>query len=101
MSDVDRPIVVLGASGQVGRALVAVLGDTVVGIDRTRADLADPTSVVVTLADVNPRAIINAAAYTQVDRAETDQELAMTVNAEAPGAIARWAAMRRVPIVHF
>jgi dTDP-4-dehydrorhamnose reductase len=45
--------------------------------------------------------VINAAAYTQVDRAETEERLALTVNGEAPGLIAQWCAERAIPFVHF
>ena len=48
-----------------------------------------------------PNLIINPAAYTAVDRAEDERELAFAVNAEAPAAIARWAARNRVPLLHF
>ncbi len=48
-----------------------------------------------------PDLIVNPAAYTAVDRAEDERALAFLINAEAPGAIARWAARRGVPLVHF
>ena len=48
-----------------------------------------------------PELIINTAAYTAVDKAEDEKELAEIVNAEAPGIMARWAAERRVPLIHF
>ena len=48
-----------------------------------------------------PDMIFNPAAYTAVDKAEDEPELAMRINAEAPGAMARWAAAHDVPLVHF
>ena len=48
-----------------------------------------------------PELIINPAAYTAVDKAEDEHEFAMTINGEAPAAIARWAAARNVPLIHF
>jgi dTDP-4-dehydrorhamnose reductase len=53
------------------------------------------------LAELNPALIINAGAYTAVDKAEDDREAAHTINAVAPGVLARWAAKREVPIIHF
>ena len=53
------------------------------------------------LEELDPTIIINPAAYTAVDQAENQQELAALINVAAPGAIARWAAARGVPLVHF
>jgi dTDP-4-dehydrorhamnose reductase len=50
---------------------------------------------------LNPDLIINPAAYTAVDRAEDEPELAFRINAEAPAELARWAARRNVPLIHF
>jgi dTDP-4-dehydrorhamnose reductase len=96
-------IVVTGVSGQVGCALLAPLAQigTVVPADRSVLDLADPTALAGALDDLAPDLIINPAAYTAVDRAEDERELAFTVNAAAPRAIAEWAAVRDVPLVHF
>jgi dTDP-4-dehydrorhamnose reductase len=97
----DRRIVVLGARGQVGRALLALLGNGAIGVDRSVADLEQPGALAETLDDIAPDAVINAAAYTQVDRAESEPELAMRVNCESPGVIARWCAARGIPFVHY
>ena len=53
------------------------------------------------LSRIGPDLIINAAAFTAVDRAEDETEMAFRVNAEAPGAIAQWAALHNVPVIHF
>ena len=96
-------ILVTGVSGQVGGALVprlkpfaTVIPHDEFSIDFTRLDL-----IFAALDRDAPDLIINPAAYTAVDKAEDEPELAMRINAEAPGVIARWAAERCVPLVHF
>jgi dTDP-4-dehydrorhamnose reductase len=96
-------IVLLGANGQVGRELARVLpalGD-VVACGRAAADLERPDDVVALLARERPAAIINAAAYTAVDRAEQDRERAELVNATAVAAIAAQAARQDALFVHY
>ena len=95
-------ILLTGVSGQVGGALLSRLGRaTIIAADRATLDLAHPRALAAALDRLRPEIIINPAAYTDVDKAETEPELAMRVNAEAPGAIARWAAAQAVPIIHF
>ncbi|KAA5602077.1 dTDP-4-dehydrorhamnose reductase [Blastochloris sulfoviridis] len=96
-------ILLTGISGQVGAALLPVLGrlGTVVAADRARLDLARPQAIAAALDALSPDLIVNPAAYTAVDRAEDERDLAFRVNAEAPGAMARWAAARGVPLVQF
>ncbi len=72
----------------------------VVAIGRGEADLSDPEACAAAVAAHAPDAVINAAAYTAVDRAEDDEALATVVNGDAPGAIARVCADRGVPFVH-
>jgi dTDP-4-dehydrorhamnose reductase len=100
----DRhPLLVLGAAGQVGRALTAALaplGD-VVALDRAGADFADPESLRAVVRRVAPRVVLNVAAYTAVDRAESEPALAHQINAEAPAIIAREARQLHATIVHF
>lgn len=96
-------ILLTGTSGQVGSALLPLLegrGD-ILAPQRAQLDLAKPEALVDELDGLNPDLIINPAAYTAVDRAEDDVELAFRVNAEAPAAIARWASQHKVPLVHF
>ena len=96
-------IVLLGANGQVGRELARVLpaiGD-VVACDRAAADLERPAEVVALLARERPAAIVNAAAYTAVDRAESEPERAELVNATAVAAIAAQAARQAALFVHY
>ncbi len=94
-------ILVTGATGQVGGALVETLADrSVIAAGRRDLDLARPRTIGAALDRLRPDLIVNAAAFTAVDRAEDERALAFTVNAEAPGAIARWAKARAVPLVH-
>ncbi len=68
---------------------------------RSVLDLAEPQAIAGTLDRLAPDIVFNPAAYTAVDKAEDEPDLAMRVNAEAPGVIARWAAARGVPLIHF
>jgi dTDP-4-dehydrorhamnose reductase len=96
-------ILVTGVTGQVGKALAKRLhrlGD-VIPADRSVLNLAEPSTLPEALDRLSPDLIVNPAAYTAVDRAENERELAFIVNAEAPGVIARWASRMQVPLVHF
>jgi dTDP-4-dehydrorhamnose reductase len=99
----DRPIVVLGAEGQVGRETLPLLREhgMVVGLTRADLDLANPDSIRTTVRRLNPRWIVNAAAYTAVDKAESDPRTAFAVNAEALGVLGEEAFRLGVPMVHF
>jgi dTDP-4-dehydrorhamnose reductase len=96
-------ILLTGTSGQVGRALYAPLHTlgTVLAPDRAAFDLSYPDRLSRLLDSISPDLIINPAAYTAVDRAEDEVELAYRINAEAPKMLACWAATNGVPIVHF
>ena len=96
-------ILVTGMTGQVGGALVARLSQsaTVLAVDRSVLDLAAPQTIAGTLDRLAPDIVFNPAAYTAVDKAEDEPNVAMRINAEAPGAIARWAAARDVPLINF
>lgn len=96
-------IVLLGASGQIGGALqrsLAPLGQ-VVALDRAEADFTAPEQTVAAVARQQPDVIVNAAAYTAVDRAESEPALARCINATTPGLLARWAAQHGVLFVHY
>ena len=96
-------VVLLGAKGQVGWELqraLAPLGE-LLAWDRERADLANPEALVAQLRAVAPQAIVNAAAYTAVDKAESEPELAQRVNAEAPTRLAALAAELGIPLLHY
>jgi dTDP-4-dehydrorhamnose reductase len=96
-------ILVTGVSGQIGGALVSRLpvSATALAADRTVMDLSAPPTLAAALDRLKPDVIVNPAAYTAVDRAEDEPVLAMRVNAAAPGVMARWAAARHVPFIHF
>lgn len=95
-------ILLLGAQGQVGQALMktlAPLGD-LVPIGRQQLDLTDLDAIAHKIQTRQPQLIVNAAAYTAVDKAESEPDLAYRLNAEAPAAIARSAAACGAALVH-
>jgi dTDP-4-dehydrorhamnose reductase len=97
------PVLLVGAAGQLGQALLerlARLGE-VVAATRLEADLERPDALRALVRRARPRLVVNAAAYTAVDAAETDQERCARVNAVAPGVLAEEAARIGAPIVHF
>ncbi|WP_434212950.1 dTDP-4-dehydrorhamnose reductase [[Pseudomonas] boreopolis] len=105
-------VLVFGGNGQVGQELLrALAGHEVVATTRSgilpdgtacvRADFDQPESLAAVLDGHRPDRVVNAAAYTAVDKAEGDREAAFRANAEAPGVIARWCAARGVPLVNY
>ncbi len=91
-------LLVFGQSGQVATELQRLVpGATFLG--RDRADLADPAACAAAILDHRPDAVINAAAYTAVDRAETEEDLATTINGTSPGTMARACTDLGVPLV--
>lgn len=92
---------VTGAGGQLGADLVEVLteaGADVVGLARDRLDVTDPSAVEAAVRGVD--VVVNAAAYTDVDGAESDEATARRVNADAPAHIAAACARERARLVH-
>jgi dTDP-4-dehydrorhamnose reductase len=98
-----KPIVIVGASGQLGTALVSKLNNLgpVVGLDRRALDLTDTDAVRRQIRATQPRVLINAAAYTAVDKAEDEPDIAMAVNGIAPGVLAEEAARAGACFVHY
>ncbi|MFN4059897.1 MAG: dTDP-4-dehydrorhamnose reductase [Paracoccus hibiscisoli] len=93
-------LLVFGRTGQVARELAALAPEaTFLGRD-DRADLTDPAACAALIREARPRGVINAAAYTAVDRAETDADTARLVNADAPTAMARACAELGIPFLH-
>ena len=91
-------IAVFGRTGQVARELAR--GEAVTCLGREVADFADPDAVRRAAAQVEADVIVNAVAYTAVDRAESEEKIARTVNAASVGALAEVAAERGLPFVH-
>ena len=96
-------ILLTGATGQVGRALAGALQPSgeVISPGRAEMDLAAPEQIRHVIRTVRPQLIINCAAYTAVDQAESEPELAHRINGVAPGVIAEEAKSLNAAIVHF
>lgn len=92
-------ILVFGQTGQVARELQELAPEQRF-LGRADADLSDPEACARAIADHHPEVVINAAAYTAVDRAEEEVELATVINADAPGAMAEACARLSIPLVH-
>lgn len=104
MSISRKRIVVTGRNGQIARSLheqaVAHGYLELVFVGRPEFDLARPETIVEAITNLRPDLVVSAAAYTEVDRAESEEALAMTINAVAPGEIAKATAMLGIPIIH-
>lgn len=98
-----RQILLLGMHGQVGRELqrsLPLLGD-LHSVGRAECDLADADAVGRLLQSVKPDILVNAAAFTAVDRAETEIEAAFAINADLPAALAAYCATSGALLVHY
>ena len=96
-------LLLTGRNGQVGFELqraLAVLGD-VVAMDAGDCDLADEAAIRRAMRDIRPDVIVNAAAYTAVDQAESEPALAQAINARAPGVLAEEAQALGALLVHY
>ncbi len=96
-------ILLLGSTGQVGwelRRSLAPLGEVQI-LSRGAADLENPPALAASVRDLRPDVIVNAAAHTAVDKAESEAERAHRINAEAPGALAEEAARTGALLVHY
>jgi len=97
-------ILVAGAGGQLGSAFCRLGVHTpfeIVGMGSQDLDIGDERAIEAVLARIKPDVLINAAAYTAVDKAEQEQELAYRINAKGPGYLARMASMVDIPLLHF
>ncbi|MBY8820802.1 dTDP-4-dehydrorhamnose reductase [Sphingomonas colocasiae] len=95
-------LLLLGAEGQVGRAMRAACpaDASLIALGRDACDLSDEASVRAAIANAECDWLVNAAAYTAVDRAESDEALARTVNGTAPGWIGAAARMAGIRVAH-
>ena len=93
-------VLLTGRSGQLGAELERLL-DGVVATDRATLNLEDNDAIRGRVREVRPQVIVNAAAYTAVDRAESERELSMQVNAVAPGVLAEEAKRAGALLVHY
>lgn len=90
-------ILVFGKTGQLGQELAAYDGAACLG--RDQADLSHPAACAAAIRQAQPQAVINAAAYTAVDKAESEEALANVINGAAPGAMAAACAEMGIPFV--
>lgn len=97
------PILLFGCDGQVGWQLQRSLSPlgTVTAVNRVQCDLASPEAIRSLIQAVAPKIIVNAAAYTAVDRAEAEPEQARVINATAPGVMAEAAKKTGALLVHY
>lgn len=95
-------LLVFGKTGQVAQALQRQAGPdlTIVTLGREEADLSQPAACAAHILNTDADAVINAAAYTAVDRAEDEEDLATQINGVAPGVMAKTAAARALPFLH-
>jgi dTDP-4-dehydrorhamnose reductase len=93
------PVLVFGTTGQVATELGRLAPESIF-LGRAAADLSDPAACAAAILARRPRAVINAAAWTAVDKAETEETMATVVNGAAPAAMAQACAALGIPLVH-
>lgn len=97
----SAPILVTGGSGQVARALEdAAAGRPVRRVGRPELDFDRPETILPLLRAASPSLVVNAAAYTAVDKAETEPEAAYRANRDGPAALAAYCAGAGIPLIH-
>lgn len=99
---IEGPVLICGASGQLGQELKLTQPEGLIvhACDRHALDITDPSAVAQALNESGARAVINAAAYTAVDKAETERSLAHQINTEGPGLLASACAARGIRLLH-
>jgi dTDP-4-dehydrorhamnose reductase len=100
---VSRPILITGANGQLGRELVFEAegaGMPIVAAGRDDLDITRSEAILAFVCEVMPRAIVNCAAYTAVDKAESEPDVAHAINALGPEYLARVASELDIPLLH-
>lgn len=93
-------LLVFGGEGQLGRALTRAGGDGVRGCGRAEADITRPAEVVAAFDRHRPTLVVNAAAHTGVDQAESEPERAFAVNADGPAVLAEACRVHGLPLIH-
>lgn len=96
-------LLITGAKGQVGSALCRIAARypfDVVGLDSSELDITNPDAIKKLLVSFQPDFIVNAAAYTAVDKAESEPDKATLVNATAAGYLAEFSSLRKIPLLH-
>ena len=99
----EQTILLFGPNGQVGAQFSRLAGSMykVVPVDRALCDLTDAHAVREAVLQAAPAAVVNAAAYTAVDKAESDETTCLAVNAAAPGAMAAATRELDIPLIHY
>jgi dTDP-4-dehydrorhamnose reductase len=108
MKKAGLKILLLGSSGQLGNAFLNLarteafpIGWILTGFDREEFDYSEPETLRAKVKLENPDVILNCAAYTAVDQAESEKDIAETVNARAPYELAAIARSLGIPLIHF
>src|SRR5689334_4818447 len=104
MNSASMRVLVVGSKGQVARALLATLprnGFDITVAARPQIDLARPDTIGAAIRTARPHVVINPAAYTLVDRAEDEPDLAFAINERAAGAVAAHACEAGAAVIHF
>ena len=98
-----RRFLILGAQGQLGIELQRAFqaAGQIIALSRAECDLGNPDSIRAAIQTARPDVILNAAAYTAVDRAESESELAMRINGDAPGILAEQAKKKNALLIHY
>lgn len=99
----DKSLLVFGGEGQLGRALAeaqAPAGWRVVSLGRAAVDITNADQVARAIDAHEPAAVVNAAAYTAVDKAESERDAAFRINAEGAGVVAQAASDAQAPVIH-
>lgn len=96
-------VLILGAAGQLGRQLCKACqgSEEIIACERRDCDLSNPAEIRETVRRARADVILNAAAYTAVDRAETEKELATAINSVAPGVLAEEALRQNALLIHY
>lgn len=97
-----KPILIIGSTGQLGRELQQIIlpQGNAIALGRSEIDLDQPDNLRHTIAEIQPQLIINAAAYTAVDKAESELDQAIAINSTAPGIIAETAQKLGAYLIH-